>query len=115
MAEDEADLLTIPSFLRRPKKRGRKKAPVKEQSNPPAPSSSGAPPPGYKQYHIFNSDIRFLGSGYRMVWAKIGRKWTFIWRGEGHNRIRVRCSVFQAAITSPRAQIATPKVETPNS
>ena len=96
MPESEEDLLEIPSFLRRSKTKP--KVIKKGRSNKPAPPSA-LPPEGYKQYHIFNNnEIYALGSGYRIVWAKIGRKWAFIWRGEGHNRIRVRCNVFKITI-----------------
>jgi len=97
----DLDLLSIPAFLdatKRPqtsttirhKRRSKTDDRVLYARLPQPPSNKG-----YERFTLWlNGESPDLGSGVRHVWAKVGRKWAYVWR-PGQHRVRMRISQFK--------------------
>ena len=63
------------------------------------------------------TQVRGLPTGQRMVSAKRGRKWVFIWRGKDRHRIKLNLADFDAIVLRseqlPKALIQAAPYRTP--
>ena len=92
------DLLEIPPFLRRAAKPGRATAPaLPSRAIRQKPIK---PPPGHERVTVRNHKYLGFPAGERIVYAKIGWKWVYLWRPTRATRTRIPRKVFDQMVIS---------------
>ena len=100
MSGDE-NLLEIPSFLRRPKKRRRRKK-IKPVPLTISPKEIKLPPGDWKLHRLHLKDeLPRLGSGVRLVYLWEGRKWAHIISRDNGKRAKIRLSILKTLKSEP--------------